>query len=412
MTRLKIYLSIFIASFLAFYFASYEKFLFRNIDDYVNNIAYTIGGSLYISLIVFAFAQLRTPLTFKAVSPSPFWGVLLVGLTAFGGRYAALSNAGLDHRSATIEAFWLLPSVEILVGLGGVLYFWFARQKYNCQPIVQKNSISEEIAINFKKQMRLINNNGDINQLVSVSCWSVSILLITSIIHNWGIYCCGHDSFFDFVKLSVTVVSAFITYVMWQKRRNFALMFAVSNFLLFQPVFPVEPSLSEWAVISIVSVTGFIVIGTRDHLPALKLLISRARHHPRFKGILIAGTIFTAVAVHMTYRYSMNDAEKTVSDASIDEDQVTNAAQLNDDQAFRDYLMRDRRNVDPALVPGRVNARIGVAAQPDAQAQFGVLAKRYGVPVAVVENSPELWEQRAASDEAQRHIDAAPKLGR
>ena len=86
---------------------------------------------------------------------------------------------------------------------------------------------------------------------------------------------------------------------------------------------------------------------------------------------------------------------------------------MSDQNLFLDFLSRDKamRNQDTALTPGRVNARVGVTAQPVAQTDFGALARRYGVPPAVVENDPDTWRQRAASDDAQRQIDLAPKLG-
>lgn len=86
---------------------------------------------------------------------------------------------------------------------------------------------------------------------------------------------------------------------------------------------------------------------------------------------------------------------------------------MSDQNLFLDFLARDKamRNQDTALTPGRVNARVGVTTQPVAQTDFGALARRYGVPPAVVENDPDTWRQRAASDDAQRQIDLAPKLG-
>jgi len=87
---------------------------------------------------------------------------------------------------------------------------------------------------------------------------------------------------------------------------------------------------------------------------------------------------------------------------------------VSETDLFQQFMAEDRRRVtspDPATAQGRINTRVAVAAQPNQQAEFGALAKRYGVPSAVVESDPDVWRQRAASDGAQQQINAAPKLG-
>ena len=76
-------------------------------------------------------------------------------------------------------------------------------------------------------------------------------------------------------------------------------------------------------------------------------------------------------------------------------------------ESWADQYLRDAN----ATARGRVSTIPAVTTSPDRQAEYDKLAKRFYVPPSVVENDPERFQRRAAVEDAQAHIDTAPKLG-
>lgn len=86
-----------------------------------------------------------------------------------------------------------------------------------------------------------------------------------------------------------------------------------------------------------------------------------------------------------------------------------------DTDPFSDFLARDkerRAQDDPLVKQGRAQTRVAPAAKVDQTAEAAAIAKRYGVPPAVVQLDLDNWRERRAEDDAQKIIDGSPQLGK